>query len=98
MLLAGDVGGTKTLLGLFGRAAPRPREVAVRSFPTLDYHDLPSMLVAFFELESRAAADIDCACFGVAGPVLGETAELTNVPWRVDAAQVRRACGIPRVT
>ena len=37
------------------------------------------------------------ACFGVAGPVLGQTASLTNVPWRIDAAAVAAAFDIPRV-
>src|SRR6516165_6815298 len=97
MLLAGDVGGTKTLLGLFEPDDARPCEVAVRSFVTLDYHDLPSMLAAFFALESTAPTDVDRASFGVAGPVLGEMAELTNVPWRVDAREVKRVFGIPSV-
>jgi glucokinase len=44
---------------------------------------------------SRAA--VDGACFGVAGPVVGRTARLTNVPWRIDAAAVSLALGIPRV-
>ena len=37
MILAGDIGGTKTLLGVFDSAPARPRPVAVRSFGTLDY-------------------------------------------------------------
>lgn len=98
MILAGDIGGTKTLLGLFESAPARPREVVVRSFPTLDYRDLPSMIAGFFALQPVAQPRIECACFGVAGPVLGHQAELTNVPWRVDALEVSRAFSIPHVS
>jgi glucokinase len=88
MLLAGDIGGTKTLLGLFDRAAPRPRPVVVRTFGTLDYDHLPSMIAQFVEAESVQPSTIQAAVFGVAGPVIDEAAELTNVPWKVDAREV----------
>src|SRR3982750_2209942 len=96
MILAGDIGGTKTLLGLFDAATVRPRAIAVESFATLDYDDLPSMIAAFVQ---RAAAQgaIDRACFGVAGPVIAEAATLTNVPWRVEARTVASAFTIGRV-
>ena len=88
MILAGDVGGTKTLLGVFDRDAVRPRPVRVAGFATLDYRDLSEMIE---ELTSEAAirgVSIDGACFGVAGPVIGDTAALTNVPWMVDARTI----------
>ena len=97
MLLAGDIGGTKTLLGLFDALPVRPRPLAVQSFPTLDYDDLGAMLQAFLAAEQVSAEAIDTACFGVAGPVLGDTAELTNVPWKVDAHRVANALGIRRI-
>ena len=84
MLLAGDIGGTKTLLGLFEPAAPRPRPVVVRNFATLEHDDLPSMIREFIA-DGAASATVTAACFGVAGPVIDEEAELTNVPWRVEA-------------
>ena len=88
MLLAGDIGGTKTLLGLFDPASVRPRPVVVRSFPTLEFDDLTSMIAAFVKEDEVRHASIEAACFGVAGPVIGDAAELTNVPWRVDARRV----------
>src|SRR5688572_29125310 len=48
MLLAGDVGGTKTLVGVFARGAKRPSAVAIRSYPTLDFPDLASLCRQFF--------------------------------------------------
>ena len=88
MLLAGDIGGTKTLLGLFDPVPARPRPLAVRVFPTLDFDDLTTMIAAFLEDAPTKGGSIESACFGVAGPVIGDVAELTNVPWLVDARRV----------
>ena len=102
MLLAGDIGGTKTLLGLFDAAPARPRAIVVRSFGTLDYPDLQTMIGEFMKIGEAVDAvaehgRIESACFGVAGPVVGETVKVTNVPWFVDARQVAAAFGLARV-
>ena len=98
MILAGDIGGTKTLLGLFDSVPARPKPIAVRTFGTLDFSDLPSMIARFMEGEGARSVSIANACFGVAGPVIGESAELTNVPWRVDGRIVATTFGMTRVT
>jgi glucokinase len=97
MLLAGDIGGTKTLLGLFDALPARPRALATRSFATLDYDDLTTMIAEFLAGETARRDDIEAAAFGVAGPVIGDTAELTNVPWRVDGRRVGGTFGLQRV-
>ncbi len=99
MLLAGDIGGTKTLLGLYEKeSAARPRQLAMRAFTTLDYPDLETIIRTFAAEEPQArGGTLDAACFGVAGPVVGASAQLTNVPWRVDANLVAAAFKIPRV-
>ena len=97
MLLAADIGGTKTLLGLFEFATPRPRRIAAQIFGTLDYDDLRSMIAGFLEREAVAASTIESACFGVAGPVFDEAATLTNVPWKVDARSVKTKFRFSRV-
>jgi glucokinase len=97
MLLAGDIGGTKTLLGLFDPLPARPRPVATASFGTLAFPDLPTMIAGFLDAHRVAGRTVEAACFGVAGPVLGEAAELTNVPWRVDARHVSTVFDIRRV-
>lgn len=89
MLLAGDLGGTKTLLGLFRNAAPRPAPVAVREFATLQHQSLESMVDEFLALAHATPADIEAASIGVAGPIVNQTADLTNVPWEVDGAHLR---------
>src|SRR5436190_8969177 len=97
MLLAGDIGGTKTLLGLYDPSSVRPRAISIRSFPTLDFDDLTSMIAEFIRTDEVKYAPIDAACFGVAGPVIADAATLTNVPWRVDARRVAAAFSLRRV-
>ena len=98
MLLAGDIGGTKTLLGLFDPRPVRPRPVLVRSFVTLDYPDLIAMISAFAREDGVRGMAVEAATFGVAGPVMSDTAALTNVPWTVDAPAIGRAFQIGRVS
>ena len=97
MLLAGDVGGTKTLLGLFRRAPLRPAPVAVESFPTLEYDNLVPMIREFLRTQPGGEPPIEAACFGVAGPVLHDTAWMTNVPWKVDGRAVALEFGLSTV-
>jgi glucokinase len=97
MVLAGDVGGTKTRLGLFASTGGRPSSVTTREYPTLDFPNLIAM-VEEFRTAAGSTSRIDGACFGVAGPVLGRVGHLTNVPWRVDADRIAEAFGIPRVS
>src|SRR4051812_44253097 len=97
MILAGDVGGTKTLLGVFDRDAARPRPVRVAGFATLDYRNLSEMIEELTGEAATRGVSIDGACFGVAGPVIGDTAALTNVPWMVDARTIADRFGFSRV-
>jgi glucokinase len=97
MLLAGDIGGTNTRLGLFERLPDRPRLITARVFSTLAYRDLSAIISAFASDEAVHGTKVEAACFGVAGPVAGDTAELTNVRWHVDAGQVAKAFDIPRI-
>src|SRR5688572_11446695 len=84
MLLAGDVGGTKTLLGLFRPDAMRPTPVDVRAYPTRDFDSFVAMIDAF-ERDTPQYLRPRAVVLGVAGPVLGRRAKLTNVDWDIDA-------------
>jgi glucokinase len=84
MLLAGDVGATKTLLGLYAPAARRPALVASGAYTTIEFESLASMIEAFRRAHAWPEGPVDAA-FGVAGPIRGRVAQLTNVPWEVDA-------------
>src|SRR6187397_442371 len=82
MLLAADVGGTKSLVGLFRRAADRPEQRVIREYTTLDFDSLDEILSTF--LDETGTSSVDGVCVGVAGPVSGLVARLTNVPWLAD--------------
>jgi glucokinase len=97
LLLAGDIGGTKTLLGVFEQAAGRPRRLLSRAFGTLDYAELPVIIDEFLNEAGVDRSRVSAASFGVAGPVIDGAAALTNVPWRVEARRVREVFGLQRV-
>ena len=98
MLLAGDLGGTNTRLGLFERRMARPAEVATHDFQTLAFPDLPSMVREFLAVSRVRAQDIEAACFGVAGAIHEGWADLTNVPWRVGTSELQERAGLKNVS
>ncbi len=89
MILAGDVGGTKTNLALYVPVDDGLRCGALRSFRSSDYPSLEAMLEDFLTGQGKAAL----ACLGVAGPVKDGRSRLTNLPWFVDRETIRTACG-----
>jgi len=97
VLLAADVGGTKTLLGLFKEAPERPVSIETGEFVTLEYDSLVPMIREFLKAEGVEAKAIAAATFGVAGAVTDQVARLTNVPWLVDAAAIGQAASLRRV-
>jgi glucokinase len=80
--LAGDIGGTKTLLQIF-RAGQEREPLLRKSYPSADYPGLLEIIDAF--LREVGTRDIASACFALAGPVAGRVVRLTNLPWEVDA-------------
>jgi glucokinase len=91
MILAGDVGGTKTLLALF-EAGPPLRPVRVESFHSASFPSLGAMVEAF---RRDAPERISAGALGVAGPIRGGTAALPNLSWSVDAASLAAQLGLP---
>src|SRR5688500_13597395 len=97
MLLAADVGGTKTLLGLFAQAPERPRTIEVGEFITLDYDSVVPMIRAFLKARGVEPRAVAATTFGVAGAVTDQVARLTNVPWVVDATVIAEAAALKKV-
>lgn len=92
MILAGDVGGTKTNLALFRAEGARLSRQRLRSFPNRRYGGLEEILGEFL----AGGAAVETVCIGVAGPVAGGRSRVTNLPWEVDRESIRRACGAKR--
>lgn len=95
VILAGDIGGTKTSLALYAVHERRLLRSTHATLPSADYPDLAAALSAFL-LSPRPP--IHAAAFGVPGPVAGGRAKTTNLPWTVDAAELGRFLGVSAVT
>ena len=117
MILAGDIGGTKTNLALYDWANERVDPLRSESFHSADYSSLEDILSEFLTpptppvgMKTREsdtsdeqgvgptlAAKLTAACFGIAGPVIDNHCETTNLPWVVDGPTIGSRFSIPRV-
>ena len=93
-VLAGDIGGTKTNLGLFVKGKRRPRQQVVKTFSSQDAPDLQSIVNDFIH---DHPVTIDGACFGVPGPVINGRVKTTNLPWTVSEKGIKGRFGWSRV-
>ena len=91
-VLAGDIGGTKTRLGLFEADGGDLRSLEERIFPSSDYPGLEDVVAEFL---GGSAGECRAACFGIAGPIVGRRMRTTNLPWVVDADVLEMRSGIP---
>jgi glucokinase len=94
LLLAGDIGGTKTVLGLVSESGGTARIVAEAVFPSREYATLEAVVAAF---RATHPGDVHRAAFSVAGPVIGGVAHITNLPWCLDEARLAEALGVDAV-
>lgn len=94
VVLAGDIGGTKSNLGLFGPGRSRPVLHSLERYPSRGAPGFENVLDAFAQSHpARPAA----ACFGVAGPVVKGRSRPTNLSWTVSEAAVRKRFGWRKV-
>lgn len=82
MILAGDVGGTKTTLALFEPAEGAPALVREDTLPSQDFESFEGAIERFLDAGPRVA--VTAACMGIAGPVVDGRCATTNLPWIVD--------------
>jgi len=94
MILSGDIGGTKTNLGLFQLEGDRLEPHAERSFASRDYRDLNSIVAEFL---ASSPQSVSAACFGIAGPVIEGRVMTPNLPWVVEATALAQQLGLARV-
>ena len=86
IVLAGDIGGTKTKLGLFRRGKRRPLLKASETYPSREAPHLED-LVERFLVKHRAS--VTSGCFGIAGPVIKGRVKTTNLPWEVSEVRMK---------
>ncbi|MFC1465588.1 MAG: glucokinase [Candidatus Brachytrichaceae bacterium NZ_4S206] len=93
-ILAGDVGGTKTILAIFSPGQGLHDPIFEATFVSANYPDLESIVKEFL---SKTDLRVERAAFGVAGPVLNGVARITNLPWVMDEAKLGEALGLSGV-
>ncbi|MDX1501561.1 MAG: glucokinase [Thermoanaerobaculia bacterium] len=99
-LLAGDIGGTKTILRLVARSSDRvarPAVVGERRYASADFSDLVPMVRSFLESVGDGRGAPAAACFAVAGPVVEGVCRVTNLPWVLAEERLAAELGMPRV-
>ena len=87
MVLAGDIGGTKTNLGLFILGKKRPLLKIMETYPSREAPDLENIIARFLKTHP---VSVETACFGIAGPVVNGRCKTTNLPWDVSELRLKR--------
>jgi glucokinase len=97
LLLAGDIGGTKTILRLVQFSdTVGLKTLYEESFPSGDFPDLVPIVQKF--LTTANSSTPEKACFAIAGPVVENTAKLTNLSWFLDTERLSKELGIERIS
>jgi glucokinase len=94
MLLAGDIGGTKTHLAIFSPENGPRQPVKDQVFPSVQYPNLETMVQEFM---AGSNITVERAAFGVAGPVVEGEARITNLPWVIRESRLKEVLEIPQV-
>ncbi len=93
LILAGDVGGTNTRLGLFEVTRGHPHLLSEKMYSSKNYKGLENILRDFL----RGKKGIAAACVGVAGPVTEEVIIATNLPWWIDIQSLQKVLSLKKV-
>lgn len=94
MILAGDIGGTKTVLSIMTRDASGSLNcLQEQTYSSQQFPEFDDILTAFLP----AGVNIKSACFGVAGPVVNQRCHTTNLPWVLDAEELKTKLNTSKV-
>lgn len=91
MILAGDIGGTKTLLAIFDGE----HCVIKKYFASTQYTTFHTLLYEF--LTFIPDINIDAVCIGVAGPIVNGDCETTNLPWKLTCSEISKQVNTPNI-
>jgi glucokinase len=104
VIIAADIGGTKTHVALLdspkdaSEASRKSVFVTSAKYPSAQYPGLTSILADFMQTFDVAPRSVSRVCAGIAGPVVEGRAETPNLPWSVDAREIRATLEVPAVT
>lgn len=90
LLLAGDIGGTKTNLGIFSAGKQGLDAVAIDTYSSNEASNLEELIALFLDKHN---AFVESACFGIAGPVRAGKCVATNLAWEVSAVRIQDEFG-----
>jgi glucokinase len=93
-ILAGDLGGTKTVLALYRPDDPIDHPYRSEKFPSREYRDLNSIIARFLD---GAGETPRAAALGVAGPIVAGKAYITNLEWEIEPERLSASFGIAAV-
>jgi glucokinase len=104
-ILAGDIGGTKTLLQLIESTQNKGKQnfqvLFQQRFKSNSYSNLIPIIKEFLKNArntlSCSKKTINTACFGIAGPIQGNTAQVTNLPWLIKAQELEKVLDLEKV-
>src|SRR5271165_5170524 len=85
MILAGDIGGTKSHLALFSESADGLEFVREELFHSSQFHSVEELLNGFL----GSPTPLNAVALGIPGPVVDGRARATNLPWSVDTRNLR---------
>jgi glucokinase len=92
-ILAGDVGGTKTVLAIYETEGAEFSEIRKQTFPSGKHERFEDLLLEFL----GAGFSIDAATFGIAGPIKEQKCITTNLPWTIDAAKLAKLLNTSKI-
>lgn len=95
MFLAGDIGGTKTVLGVFSAEFGTHKPLLEKTYPSAQYDGLEEIVRIFLD---STPFKVDRACFGVAGPIIDGVAKITNLTWVISSTDIKAEFGWSEVT
>lgn len=95
IILAGDIGGTTTRLGIFSKRRGPLAPVAKKDYPSKKHSGLEDIVNTFLAEQKR---QVSRACFGVAGPVKDNTAAITNLPWVIQTQMLQKKTTLEDIT
>ena len=92
LYLAGDIGGTKTVLALYALKNNKLLQLEKEYYESARFKSFESILKNFMQITD--IHKVTAACFGVAGPVVEGVVKTTNLPWTINAAALAKTTGI----
>ncbi len=94
MILAGDIGATRTRMAGFQAEANKLELVVDKTYKSQEHGGLQEIISAFVKTEG---IPVHRACFGVAGPVRAGRSKISNLPWTIDSRDLATQLKLPSI-